>query len=94
MRRARAQRDALDDALSSLAGLRGRGASAEGQIVAEVSARGTLVGLEIGDAVTRLPAHKVSELILEAISQAAAAAAESRLAHYAELSRAFSATDG
>ncbi|WP_187774262.1 YbaB/EbfC family nucleoid-associated protein [Lolliginicoccus suaedae] len=94
LQRAQAQRDALDDALSGLATLRGRGESADGQIVAEVSAQGKLVALEIADAVTRLPAREVSELILEATNRAAAAAAESRLARYAELGRAFGATDG
>ncbi|WP_278315353.1 YbaB/EbfC family nucleoid-associated protein [Lolliginicoccus levis] len=94
LQRAVAQRDALDDALSGLSTLRGRGTSAEGQIVAEVSAQGKLVGLEIADAVTRRSPREVSELILEATNQAAAAAAESRLARYAELGRAFGATDG
>ncbi|MGE2713412.1 YbaB/EbfC family nucleoid-associated protein [Mycolicibacterium litorale] len=67
----------LADAVDALAAVRGRARSADGVAEVVVDGSGTLVSVTLAEAATRLPAERLSALMLET-AQAATRAARLR----------------
>ncbi|MFC9997916.1 YbaB/EbfC family nucleoid-associated protein [Nocardia sp. NPDC127526] len=70
--------EALESALAGLREVRGRFSSEDGSVTAEVDGDGALTGLWLAESVTSRPPAEVSQLILWACREAAAAATAQR----------------
>lgn len=84
----------LESALHGLRQVRGRAASFDGLVTAEVDGDGALIDLQLAEPVTTLPAADIGPLITRTCADAARAAAEQRARIIESLNGAFTGQAG